>query len=148
MFEEGEKMADKKSAIQDLMELQTRLNSLISEVVSPQVGEKSSFVFKPLADVSEDDKNYYIEMELPGVEIKDIEILCEENNVKIRGERKLSREIAPDNVFRMERFFGEFSREFFFASPVQKDKVEANLSNGILVLILPKKNSVQKIEIK
>lgn len=140
----------KKGAVKDLLELQRRLNELIKEVVSPSVAqsEKGFYIFKPLADVSEDDKAYYVEMELPGVEINDVEILCENRKVSIKGERKFSKEIAPENVLRMERYFGNFLREFSFSSSIDKDNVEAKLENGILSLFLPKKEGIKKIPIK
>ncbi len=143
-------MPTRKGALSDLVELQARLNSIISEVMEPSVKAENENVnlWAPPADVSEDDENFYIEMEVPGVEINDIEIVCKDNFIKINGERKFSREIAVDNIQRMERFFGNFYREFEFPFQIDKDEVEASLENGVLTLVLPKKSNKRKIPIR
>lgn len=143
-------MLSKKGALRDLLELQSRLNSIISEVLEPSAksGNENISLWTPPADVSEDDENFYIEIEVPGVDIEDIDITCEGNSVKIKGERKFSREIASDNVHRMERFFGNFFREFDFVPQIDRDKIEAKLENGVLELVMPKKNQKKKISIR
>lgn len=143
-------MPTKKGALRDLLELQSRLNSIISEVMepSPKSENENISLWTPPADVSEDDENFYIEIEVPGVNIEHIEIICEGNSVRIKGERKFSREIAADNVHRMERFFGNFFREFEFVSHIDRDKIEASLENGVLTLVMPKKNDKKRIPIR
>lgn len=143
-------MPTKKGALRDLVELQSRLNSIISEVMEPAVKSETEDVslWVPSADVIEDENNYYIEMEVPGVELNNIEILSENNSVRVKGERKISREIVPENVYRMERFFGLFFREFSFGSQIDRDRIEASFENGVLTIILPKKNEKKKIPIR
>ena len=143
-------MPTKKGALRDLVELQSRLNSIISEVMEPTIKSEAedASLWVPSADVTEDENNYYIEMEVPGVELNNIEILSENNSVRVKGERKISREIVPENVYRMERFFGLFFREFSFGSQIDRDKIEASLENGVLTIILPKKNEKKKIPIR
>lgn len=149
-FGRGVKMPTKKGALRDLVELQSRLNSIISEVMEPTIKSEAedASLWVPSADVTEDENNYYIEMEVPGVELNNIEILSENNSVRVKGERKISREIVPENVYRMERFFGLFFREFSFGSQIDRDKIEASLENGVLTIILPKKNEKKKIPIR
>lgn len=143
-------MPTRKSALRDLMELQSRLNSIISEVMEPSVkGENENVsLWTPPADVSEDDDNFYIEMEVPGIDINDIEIACKGNSITIKGERKFSREIAADNVHRMERFFGNFFRVFEFVCPIDRNRIDASLEDGVLTLVMPKKSNKRKIPIR
>ena len=143
-------MPTRKGAVKDLVELQTKINNIISEVMEPGVRAEDDpvVIWSPPTDVSEDEDAYYVEMEVPGADIKDIEVFCEETMLRVTGERKMTRDLAPDNVQRMERFFGTFSREFSFLSPVSTDSVEAMLNDGVLTLILPKKSERKKIPIK
>jgi len=143
-------MPTKKGAVRDLLELQAKLNNIITEVMEPGVGAESdsAIIWSPPTDVSEDEEAYYVEMEVPGTDIKDIEILCEDTKLKVTGERRIMRDLVPDNVHRMERFFGTFSREFSFLSAIDTGCVEATLNDGVLTLTLPKKNEKKKIAIK
>jgi HSP20 family protein len=143
-------MPTRKGAIKDLAELQGKLNRVISDIMEPGVRAESepSFSWSPPTDICEDDNAFYIEMELSGVDIGDIEVVCEERSLRVDGERKADKELAPKNIQRMERFFGRFSREFTFLSTVDPKKVDASLSDGVLTLTLPKKSDKRKIPIR
>lgn len=143
-------MPTRKGAIKDLAELQSKLNHVINEIMEPgmRVESEPSFSWAPPTDISEDETTFIVEMELPGMEIADLEISCKEKTVKVSGDRKAFKELVPKNVQRMERFFGHFSREFDFPLSIEPSKVEASLKEGILTLILPKKNDKKKIVIR
>lgn len=143
-------MPTKKGALKDLAELQGKLNHIISDIMEPGVRAESepSFTWSPPTDICEDELAFYLEMELSGVEIGDIEVTCEERSLKVEGERKADKELATRNVQRMERFFGRFSREFTFLSTIDPKSVEASLTDGVLTLILPKKSEKKRIAVK
>lgn len=143
-------MPTRKGALKDLAELQGKLNHIISDIMEPGVRPEAepSFSWSPPTDICEDELAFYVEMELPGIEIGDIEVTCEERSLRIEGERKADKEMAPKNVQRMERFFGRFSREFTFLSTIDPRNVEASLTDGVLTLMLPKKSEKKKIVVK
>jgi HSP20 family protein len=143
-------MPTRKGAIKDLAELQGKLNHIITDIMEPGVRPESepSFAWSPPTDICEDECAFYVEMELSGVDIGDVEVTCEERSLKVEGERKVDKELAPKNVQRMERFFGRFSREFTFLSSVDPKKVDASLTDGVLTLILPKKTDKKRIVVK
>ena len=104
--------------------------------------------FPPLA-MWEDDEAYYIEAELPGLSLEDVELFVKDREVTIAG--KLNG-VSGDNrvVHRNERPTGEFKRELRLPLPLDAEKVEATLSQGVLTLNLPKSASAKgrKIEVK
>ena len=82
---------------------------------------------------------YFIDVELPGVALDQISVTCHEGTLRIAGERRPSRELSPDSVQRVERYFGPFLREVSFPGPVDPKGVEAQLADGLLRLTVPKK---------
>lgn len=105
----------------------------------PEEREGHGESWNPSADVEETDKAYLIRADLPGVDPKDVEVSLTENSLILRGERKEEHEENRGNFHRMERFTGEFYREFPLPAGVERDKIEANSSKGVLTITLPKK---------
>ena len=93
--------------------------------------------------MNENKKEYYLNMDLPGVEKKDVNVRLENNHVIVSGERKND---TADN----EHAYGKFERIFKVPSNVNINKINANLKNGVLNIAFPKdKNAIGKeIDIK
>lgn len=87
--------------------------------------------------------------ELPGVDIKDIELTVSGNTVSIKGSRKEA-EAETGHRIRRERRAGEFNRSFELPFNVESSKVEAKSSKGILTITLPRAETdkPKKIEVK
>ena len=102
-------------------------------------------------DLKEDDNNYIIEADLPGVDKKDIDISYKNGYLNISAKRENNLEEKKDNYVRQERSYGEFKRSFYIDN-VEEDKIDANFDNGVLKVNLPKLNKeiheTRKIEIK
>lgn len=141
-------MIRKKNIYLMINDFKERINEVIGDLMTHSRGEEGFTPYSPPTDLSEDESNYYIEMELPGVSIEDVEIFCDDHYLTVKGERKLPKDVLPTSVQRMERYFGNFSRTFEFPVELDKERVEAKLQNGILLLCLPKKSERIKIEIK
>jgi HSP20 family protein len=94
----------------------------------------------------QDENHLYIEMDAPGVTEKDIDLTFHEGDLIIQGERKGERkEGAFDN-----RTYGRFEQRITLPSPVDFDKVEAKLANGVLSITFPKSEEAKprKIALK
>jgi len=92
-------------------------------------------------DVSEDDKTYHVKAEVPGVKKEDIHVAVEGNQVSISAEvRKEEVEKKGKTVLRSERYFGKQVRSFTLMNDIDESKCEAKYQDGILDLVLPKKN--------
>ena len=90
-------------------------------------------------DVTEDDKAYRVKAELPGVKKEDIDVQVEGNQVSITAEVKRESEEKKDaKVIRRERYQGLQSRSFSLARDIDRAKVEAKFTDGVLELTLPK----------
>jgi HSP20 family protein len=97
----------------------------------------SAGVFPPM-NVTQDDDNFYLRAEVPGISAKDLSISALRNRVSISGKREIPQESERVSYHRKERAAGEFSRTITLPSEVAADRVEAHYSDGILALTLPK----------
>jgi HSP20 family protein len=104
----------------------------------------------PAVDVSETGDKITIKAEVPGLEAMDIEISMVGDTLTIKGEKKLEREEKEENYHTVERAYGSFTRAMKLPATVDADKVEASYKNGVLTVVLPKKEEVKPkaIEIK
>jgi HSP20 family protein len=104
----------------------------------------------PSLNVWEAGEALYVEAELPGLNLDELEIYVTGNNqLTLKGERKPA---MPDKAVRhrQERGFGKFTRTLTLPFPVDPDKVEARLENGLLQIKLAKHESARprKIVVK
>ncbi|MGQ9688495.1 MAG: Hsp20/alpha crystallin family protein [Desulfobaccales bacterium] len=104
----------------------------------------------PAVDVAETADKITVKAEIPGMEAKDIEISMVGDTLTIKGEKKVEREEKEENYHLIERSYGSFSRAMKLPAAVDADKVEATYKNGVLTIVLPKKEEVKPkaIEIK
>ncbi len=97
-------------------------------------------------DISEDEKNIYIEAEMAGLKKEDVKVSIEDNVLTIRGERKQESEEKKKNYHRVERVYGSFSRAFTLGENIDKDNIEAKYEDGVLHLTLPKVEPVKNVK--
>ena len=105
---------------------------------------------KPAFDVSENDKEFVVSAELPGIDIKDVEITISDGILSVRGEKRQEKEDKGEDYHRIERRYGSFHRSFRIPGKVESDKIDASYKDGILKVLLPKAEGTEtkKIEIK
>ncbi|MBU6427894.1 MAG: Hsp20/alpha crystallin family protein, partial [Cyanobacteria bacterium REEB65] len=75
--------------------------------------------------------------ELPGLDIKDINVEIAENRIVLSGQTRRESEIREENYFRSERSFGSFQRSIALPDRVLEDQVTATFENGILTIRAP-----------
>ena len=94
----------------------------------------------PAVDAQEKDGAIHVLVELPGVEMKDVDVTLENNVLTISGERRseTNKEGEPSYHWR-ERVFGRFQRSFTLPASVDRDKVAASYKDGVLQIVVPKK---------
>ena len=104
----------------------------------------------PAFDVAETANAIVVKAELPGMDVKDIDIALTDGLLTIRGERKLEKEEKKEDYHRIERQFGSFSRSLNLGQRVKADDIEAAYKDGILTVTLPKteESKPKKIEVK
>jgi HSP20 family protein len=107
--------------------------------------------FNPAVDIAEDEKSYEIQMAVPGIKKQDFKIDLEDGKLTISGERKLEEKKEGKNFHSVETQYGAFRKSFFIPEDVLEDQVEATYEEGLLKLILPKKEkkvNKSSIEVK
>ncbi len=98
----------------------------------------SSAVSAFRTDVTDTGDAFKLESELPGFKKEDIKLDVENDCLTISAERKLDNEDKKHNFIKRERFYGSYSRSFD-VSGIQVDGIQASYKDGVLTLILPKK---------
>ncbi|MBU1099744.1 MAG: Hsp20/alpha crystallin family protein [Bacteroidetes bacterium] len=100
--------------------------------------EYENAVWSPLTDIAEDDNNYFVHADLPGVEKKDLKLEYIDGQLTISGERKNESEEKGKTFHRVERSFGRYFRSFRVPEKVVVEKIEANFKDGQLTITIPK----------
>ncbi len=102
----------------------------------------------PAIDLFEENDNYVVTCDLPGVKKEDLDISVSGNVLTIKGEKKDSREDKDGRYYRRETWSGSFQRTVTLPETVDPNKINAEMKNGELVLTLPKKEEVKPRQIK
>jgi HSP20 family protein len=117
------------------------MNRLFEESLSRGRLEGAAFAsgsWVPLADVYETADGFVVQVELPGVGEEDVEVQVDGDQLRLRGERRMSDRSRPERFHRMERSYGSFARSFRFPEEVDPARVTAHFRDGLLRLELPR----------
>jgi HSP20 family protein len=133
----------------EMGQLRSEMDKLLDAFAGRRGIAPTAGVF-PALNVSEDEENLYVRAELPGVLPGDIEITTKENNLVIKGERKIAAEGEKASYHRREREAGSFRRIISLPTRVDSSQVTAACKNGVLTVTLPKAAEVKprQIEVK
>jgi len=113
--------------------------------IEPAWRSASSFSFSvPAIDMSEDEKAYKISAELPGIDAKDIDVSVSGDTLILKGEKRQEKEEKDKNYHFSELSYGSFQRSFQLPSSIDRNKVAADFSKGVLTITLPKTAEAQK----
>lgn len=89
-------------------------------------------------DLVENDDEFLVRAELPGVDAKDIDVTVERGTLTISGERKDEHEEKKENFLHRERVFGSFRRSVSLPGDIDEGKIKASFDKGVLNIHLPK----------
>jgi HSP20 family protein len=128
-------------------EMQRLLESVSGE---PWSGEPwnamGAGVFPPI-NITQDQDNFYLRAEIPGVKANELSISALRNRVSIAGKREIQREHERVSYHRRERAEGSFNRAVTLPNEVDSARVEARYVDGILTLTLPKSEAAKPRQI-
>jgi HSP20 family protein len=102
----------------------------------------------PLMDIIDSKDDFVVYVEIPGVNKDDIKVKIHNDVLTISGERKEPELPEKANCLIREREFGKFMRSIRLPYPIEVSKVNAEYKDGILKIILPKKEEVKPKEIQ
>ena len=124
-----------------------RFSDIMDEFFNDAVATRQH-AFAPSIDISETDKQYVIDVEVPGMDKKDIELNVDNNTLTISGERKFENEEEGKHFHRVESSYGNFSRSFTLPDNVDSDSIQATYNIGILHITIDKSEQKMKKQIK
>src|SRR5882757_6799278 len=124
--------------------LVSRLQKDIDRLFSaPQTTAADSGAWLPPVDIHEEANQFVLNVDLPGVDPKTVEITSDQGVLTIRGQREESRREAREGYRRIERITGEFQRRFSLPESADVQNIKAKAVNGVLEVAFPKLAQVQ-----
>ena len=104
------------------------------------------------SDMVETDKAIEVSIELPGMEMKDIEVTVNDDMLTVKGEKKIERQVEKKGYYLSERSYGAIYRTIPLPPGVDGEKAQASFKNGVLTIKLPQtpeaQAKVKRIEVK
>jgi HSP20 family protein len=105
-------------------------------------------MWQPSLDFSENEKEYIVRLEVPGVPKEDLEVNVDGRTLTISGRRDFEREEKTEEYFWREREAGKFMRTVQLPTAIDQPKVAATYENGIMTIRLPKAEPSAKTRIQ
>ncbi|MDZ4667100.1 MAG: Hsp20/alpha crystallin family protein [bacterium] len=128
------------------------INSLFDSFFNDGMAKfERNVFFTPRVDVVENELQFEVHLALPGLKKDEINIEVEKNVMTVSGERKIKAENKGEKFHMVENFYGKFSRSFSLPENVDSTKIDAQFTDGILSVLLPKselKQNSTKVVIK
>lgn len=121
----------------DFDQVRQQMLRLLDRVAGEPFGDVATGVFPPL-NVTQDDDNFYLRAEVPGIALGDLSISAVRNRVSLAGKREIQREHERVSYHRKERAEGSFNRTVTLPTEVDAERVDARYADGVLTLTLPK----------
>ena len=101
-------------------------------------GRATTTAWAPALDISERKDAYLVTVELPGVELDDLQITMEDGLLTIQGERQFAHDSSEQQFHRVERRYGAFRRSITLPAHVMAEGIEATTDDGVLQIVVPK----------
>ena len=117
------------------------LPSLMNEIFKPDwFGGMENFGFNlPAVNIKENEKDFELELAIPGRKKEDFNIEVDEHVLTISAETKSEEDVKEENYTRKEFSYESFKRSFTLPETVNEDKINAAYEDGVLKFTLPKK---------
>ena len=143
----------------DLFDLRRDFDHIFNRFMTSWPGRSSSgsgqlsgnTVLPPVnAYLDKGNKNFHVEVALPGIDPKDVQINVQGNILSIRGQQESKQETQENNYVYRELSYGSFERDIALPEGVDRDKISAECRNGVLRINIPISASAQprRIEVK
>jgi HSP20 family protein len=110
---------------------------------APQPALTNASVWTPLVDLQEESDRFVVRADVPGVELKDIEVSAEDGTLTIRGERLAREHVKSDGFEHIERVAGRFLRRFTLPDSARPEAIKARYTDGVLEIEIPKQPRVE-----
>ena len=122
----------------ELAALQNEMSRWMNTLAAPGAGNGQSSTWLPAVDVWETEKELVLSFDLPGIEEDKIAVELDDNTLTVSGERERTDEHSSERFYRFERRHGQFSRSVSLPAGVKDSDVQADYTNGVLEVRIPK----------
>ena len=112
-----------------------------AEMSTMNVGQ--ALQFNPDFEVKETREGYQFRADLPGIKEKDLEISMTGNRLSVSGHREAEKRDESDRYYLYERSYGSFTRSFTLPDGIDSTKIAAELKDGVLTLMVPRRPETQ-----
>lgn len=116
----------------------SRFDRMFEDFFKSPMGDERRLAYPPL-NLSNDENAIYVRAEVPGVSLDDMELTLTDKTLVLKGERG----VPQGKYYRQERQGGVFNRVINIGVPVDRDKVTASITDGVLTVTLPKADEVK-----
>jgi len=110
--------------------------------------EPMGAAFSPAFEVKETKDTFEFKADVPGVDAKDIDVKLTNNRLTISGKREAEKSDKGETYYSYERTYGSFSRSFTLPEGTNADAVQADLKDGVLKIVLPKKPEAKSRQVQ
>ena len=147
-------MPHRRRAGRELVRFRDEMDSLFNRFFDMDIPISRRFFgegdWVPRVDVVEGLDAITVKAEIPGCDVADIDVKLERRTLTISGEKKQDKEEQKDNLHRVERAYGAFSRMLQLPADVDPDAIDATYKKGVLTLVFKKTavSEAKKIAIK
>ena len=126
-----------EGSFSDFDQIRREMLRLLDASTGDGAPDQGAGVFPPM-NITQDDENFYLRAEIPGIKPAELSISALRNRVAISGKREIPREHERVSYHRKERPEGAFNRSVTLPMEVDAERVDARYTDGILTLTLPK----------
>jgi HSP20 family protein len=126
-----------EGSFSDFDQVRREMLRLLDAATGDGTPDAGAGVFPPM-NITQDEQNFYLRAEVPGIKPAELSISALRNRVSISGKREIPREHDRVSYHRKERPEGAFNRAVTLPTEVDAERVDARYADGILTLTLPK----------
>lgn len=124
-----------------LNQLQKELDSSYDDNTGE--GSVSTAEWAPAVDIKEDDNQFVLLADIPGVKPEDIDVHMEAGVLTIKGEKESEYKTEKEGFKRVERSYGSFYRRFNLPDSADGEAIKAKSKHGVLEIVIPKRDAVK-----
>jgi len=131
--------------LKDLVQLRKTMNRMLDDALARSSAAGSAAAgsagWTPPLDLFEEERSYVLRADLPGIDSAELEVKVEDGRLILRGHRRPDQGIARDAYLRIERPSGPFMLQIALPPSVDAREIEARHENGVLEIVLPKRDA-------
>ncbi len=142
-----EKWFDKRqqlSPFRDFSQIQESFDRLFNEFMNlKKMNGMEDLGFSPSCDITEEENNYVLTFDLPGVKKDQVKVEADNGQLIVRAERKEEKKTESRKKYLSEVYYGSYARSFTLPGPIDEKKIDAKFDNGVLTVMVPKIESTK-----